>query len=109
MFCTQCGIQLGEPEPNFCASCGRETSTGGQQYATRGKARRLERPREGRQIAGVCAGLADYFGLDVTLIRLVAVIALIFGLGSPAIAYLIAMVVIPNESFVAAQPATMRF
>ena len=31
----------------------------------------LMRSRDGRMLAGVCAGIADYFGLDVTLVRLI--------------------------------------
>ena len=57
----------------------------------------LVRPREGRMVAGVCAGLAEYFGLDVTLVRLiVAVVAVITG-GVGALAYLVAWVIIPGE------------
>ena len=57
----------------------------------------LVRPREGRMVAGVCAGLAEYFGLDVTLVRLiVAVVAVITG-GAGALAYLVGWVIIPGE------------
>ena len=57
----------------------------------------LVRPREGRMVAGICAGLAEYFGLDVTLVRLiVAVVAVITG-GAGALAYLVAWVIIPGE------------
>ena len=37
--------------------------------------RRLIRPRTGRKVAGVCAGFAEYFNLDVTLVRLVWIVA----------------------------------
>ena len=48
-------------------------------------------------VAGVCAGLAAYFSLDVTLVRLiVAVVAVITG-GAGALAYLVAWVIIPGE------------
>jgi phage shock protein C len=57
----------------------------------------LVRPREGRMVAGICAGLAEYFGLDVTLVRLiVAVVAVITG-GAGALAYLVAWVIIPGQ------------
>ena len=39
--------------------------------------RPLRRNMHNRQLAGVCAGLADYFGLDVTLVRVLYVLALI--------------------------------
>lgn len=41
------------------------------------------------KIMGVCAGIADYFGWDVTLVRVGFVAAAIFGIGSPVILYLI--------------------
>ncbi len=57
----------------------------------------LVRSRKGRMVAGVCAGLADYFGMDVTLVRvIVAVIAVITG-GAGALAYLAAWAIIPEE------------
>jgi phage shock protein C len=57
----------------------------------------LVRSRKSRMIAGVCAGAAEYFGIDVTLIRvLVAVVALITG-GAGVLAYLVAWAMIPGE------------
>ena len=50
-----------------------------------------------RMIAGVCAGLANYTGVDVTLIRVVVVLGTVFGFGSFLLAYLVAWVLIPNE------------
>jgi phage shock protein PspC (stress-responsive transcriptional regulator) len=58
--------------------------------------KRLYRSRTDRMIAGVCGGLAEYFGVDPTLVRVVAVIlALANGIG--AIAYVILMIVVPEE------------
>ena len=57
----------------------------------------LVRSRKGRMLAGVCAGVADYFGVDVTLVRvLVVVLCLITG-GAGVLAYLAAWVIIPEE------------
>jgi phage shock protein PspC (stress-responsive transcriptional regulator) len=57
----------------------------------------LVRKRNGRMVAGVCAGLADYFGSDVTLIRvIVAAVAVITG-GAGVLAYLVAWAIIPEE------------
>jgi phage shock protein PspC (stress-responsive transcriptional regulator) len=56
---------------------------------------RLVRPRHGKVIAGVCAGLADRFGLSRGLVRLGFVI---FGLvGAGELAYIIAWIVIPQD------------
>ena len=57
----------------------------------------LARSRKGRMVAGVCAGVADYFGIDVTLVRvIVAVVSVITG-GAGVLAYLAAWVIIPAE------------
>jgi phage shock protein C len=57
----------------------------------------LVRSRKGRMAGGVCAGLAEYFGVDVTLMRvIVAVIAVITG-GVGVLAYLVAWAIIPEE------------
>src|SRR5206468_1051504 len=61
MTCARCSKDL-EPDSTFCRFCGAAV---GQEAA-----RRLTRvPDEGR-IAGVCAGFAAYFDIDVTVIRL---------------------------------------
>jgi phage shock protein C len=55
----------------------------------------LVRPRRGRMIAGVCAALADRFGVSVTLIRIAFVI---FGLvGAGEIAYIVLWILIPKQ------------
>ena len=94
MFCTQCGSSLSDPEPNFCPACGKATGRA-PNYAY--QSRRLERPRDGRRIAGVCLAFANYFEVDVTLVRLLALIGLFMGMGG--LAYIIAILVIPNEEF----------
>lgn len=61
----------------------------------------LRRPRSGRVIGGVCAALARRFGWDLTLVRVLAVVSILLP-GPQVIAYLIAWVIIPSESGVAA-------
>ena len=57
----------------------------------------LVRSRKGRMVAGICAGIADYYGLDVTLVRvIVAVVSVITG-GTGVLAYLAAWMIIPDE------------
>ena len=57
----------------------------------------LVRSRKGRMVAGICAGLAEYFGVDVTLVRvIVAVIAVITG-GAGILAYLVLWAIVPEE------------
>jgi phage shock protein PspC (stress-responsive transcriptional regulator) len=50
-----------------------------------------------RMLGGVCAGIADYAGLDVTLVRIIVVLGTIFGFGSFLLIYLIGWVLIPSE------------
>ena len=57
----------------------------------------LRRPRTGRLIGGVCAALADRFGWNVTLVRLLAVLSVLIP-GPQVIFYVVAWVVIPGES-----------
>jgi len=57
----------------------------------------LVRRRENRILAGVCAGLADYFDVDVNLIRLIVAVVAVFTGGVGVLAYLVAWVVIPEE------------
>jgi phage shock protein PspC (stress-responsive transcriptional regulator) len=58
--------------------------------------KRLYRIRDGRVVAGVCAGLAAYFGVDPTLVRLAFALLTLFG-GLGVLLYLGAWVVIPDE------------
>jgi phage shock protein C len=58
--------------------------------------KRLERKLKGRMLAGVCAGLADYFGVDATLIRVAFAVLAIFG-GMGIVAYVMAWALIPEE------------
>ena len=58
--------------------------------------KRLLRIRQGRIVAGVCAGLGAYFGVDVNLVRLAfGVFTVFYGLG--ILLYLIAWVILPEE------------
>jgi phage shock protein C len=57
----------------------------------------LARSRDGRMLAGVCAGFADYFGLDVILVRVIWAVVSVFTGGAGVLAYLAAWVIIPDE------------
>ncbi|HHT11098.1 MAG TPA: PspC domain-containing protein, partial [Candidatus Atribacteria bacterium] len=58
--------------------------------------KRLYRSRTDKILGGVCSGIAKYFEVDPTIIRLVAV-ALIFAGGSGILAYIIAWIIVPEE------------
>jgi phage shock protein PspC (stress-responsive transcriptional regulator) len=61
-----------------------------------GGGKRLERKVEGRWLAGVCAGLADYLGVDATLIRVIFAVLTVFG-GFGALAYVLAWALMPEQ------------
>lgn len=58
--------------------------------------KQLIRPRAGRMVAGVCAGLGDYFGVDTNLVRLAFVLVSLFG-GAGVLIYVVAWAVVPEE------------
>ena len=67
--------------------------------------RRLTRSAQHKMIAGVCGGLAEYFGMDVTLVRIAYVLISILSVAFPGIlAYIILMFVMPPPDS-AAPPA----
>ncbi len=58
--------------------------------------RRLVRRTDDRMIAGVCSGIADYTGVDVTVVRLAAVVGAVLGFGSLIVAYVVAWLLRPE-------------
>ena len=60
------------------------------------KERKLYKIEHGKKIAGVCAGIAKFLNIDVTIIRLAWVLFTLAG-GCGLIAYIIAALVMPNE------------
>jgi len=93
MYCNYCGKVI-QDDANVCAYCG--TRVGG--VIAR---KRLVRPREGRKIAGVCMGVAEYFDLDVTIVRLVwLIVSVMTGVG--LLSYPIAWILMPEEPYLLA-------
>jgi phage shock protein C len=66
-------------------------------YMNGSSGKKLERKRDNRIIAGVCAGVADYIGMDVNLLRVLVAVLTLFSAGTGALAYIVAWVVIPEE------------
>lgn len=87
MYCNFCGKQM-QDDALHCAYCGRRVGL-------RISQRKLERPREGRKVGGVCAALANYLELDVTLIRVVWLV-MFFCAGVGGLAYVVGWIVIPE-------------
>ena len=99
MYCNYCGKVI-QDDANVCAYCGTRV---GAVLARK----RLIRTRADRKIAGVCSGMAEYFDLDVTLVRVVwLVVACTTGIG--LLAYPIAWIVMPEEPLGLPAPAGQR-
>lgn len=93
MTCPNCqkDIAIGS---KYCYACGaKQPETPGLSPATGGK-KRLMRSSTDKKIAGVCAGLADYFDMDPTIIRVLWLLAICFA-GTGILAYLIFWIVLP--------------
>ncbi len=56
---------------------------------------RLKRNEKEAVIAGVCAGIGDYFKVDPVLVRIITVLLALFSMGSVIIAYIIAWIIMP--------------
>ena len=87
MYCNYCGKTIPE-DANLCAYCGKR-------IAGMVARKRLVRPRQGRKVAGVCLGFAEFFDLDVTLIRIVWAVCALSGVAVAA--YFASWVVMPEE------------
>lgn len=92
VYCPQCRASL-PVSARFCSNCGSVLS-----FAPPMPGRPLVRPHTGRQIAGVCIGLAQANGWDVAVIRILAVLGFFFSGGLVAVAYLAGWIGIPDEA-----------
>jgi len=97
MFCGACSQQM-NPDARFCCHCGRPIQP--VQTANFCGSGRMVRPLYGRMIGGVCAGFADHFGWDPTLVRVLTVLLFFLGCGSIFIAYIVAWIVMPEQPLV---------
>ncbi len=62
------------------------------------QSKRLYRRRKGRKLLGVLGGLADFFGLDPSLIRIAYLVMTFFTLGIPGfVLYLVLVFIVPVE------------
>jgi len=105
MYCNACGNAIGN-EARYCSHCG--TLVG---YVPVPK--RLVRSRTNRTIAGVCAGMGHYLDIDISLLRLIWVLVVVFsGIFPGVLVYVLAWIIIPEEPLMipvsAGQPVTAR-
>jgi phage shock protein C len=57
---------------------------------------RLRKSTTNRMLAGVLGGIAEHFGWDTTVVRLLFVLLVLFGVGSPILVYIVLAIVMPN-------------
>ena len=95
MYCTQCGIQI-EEKACFCSACGRPTARVVRQEFKPGYPR-LSRPMYDKKIAGVCAGFARYFGVDVTLVRVIWLVLVFWPVPVGLVGYIVAWIIMPRD------------
>ena len=70
------------------------------------RARQFYRSRSNRVLAGVCGGIAEYYGSDATAVRLLTlVLGLFTGIFPMIVVYLVAAVVVPDHEGASGEPA----
>jgi phage shock protein C len=106
MNCPNCRREIADYS-NFCYFCGTRQNAAPAGYAVVQK--RLMRSSVDSKIAGVCGGIAEYLGVDSTIVRLIWVVA--FFVPVPVclalVSYLVAWIIVPLEPLpIATSPAS---
>jgi len=103
MICSNCQREIAE-NSNFCYLCGWRQAVAPPRAPQAHK--RLMRSATDVKIAGVCAGVAEYFEVDPTVVRLVWVLLIIVPVPFvPAIlGYLVAWIIMPKAPLLVAAP-----
>ena len=95
MICPQCQKEIADGS-KFCYNCGAKlvADTAAAPPPTYAPPKRLMRSSRDKKLGGVCAGLADYFDLDPTIVRVVWLLAVLLA-GTGFLVYLILWIVLP--------------
>lgn len=104
MMCSNCNSEV-QADARFCSKCGVRLTPAWTSPTDAAAREGLYRSRYNKKIAGVCAGFAQRYGWDVTLLRLLLVVVTLFGCGTPLVGYIIAWVIMPTEPFAYAAPS----
>jgi phage shock protein PspC (stress-responsive transcriptional regulator) len=91
------GAGAGGADPSDAPTSAGDAPTGGAAHTSPDPGpRRLYKSRDDRMIAGVCAGIAEYFAIDAVIVRVIAV-ALVFAGGAGLLAYVAAWLLVPER------------
>lgn len=93
MYCKKCGAELPQ-DAVFCPQCG--ISVGEGKAPRENFKKNLYRSSRNKMISGVCGGIAEYFGIDPTLVRLGLVLLTALG-GAGVLAYIVLAIVVPSD------------
>jgi phage shock protein C len=95
MVCPHCQKEIADGS-KFCYNCGAQIAPGAPAptYAAPAPPKRLMRSSTDKKIGGVCAGLADYFDLDPTIVRIVWLLAIFFA-GTGLLVYVVLWIALP--------------
>ena len=95
MICPNCQKEIADGS-KFCYNCGARRVAGapGPAVVAPPPVKRLMRSSRDKKIGGVCAGLAEYFDLDPTIVRVVWLLAVLFA-GTGLLVYIILWIVLP--------------
>ena len=104
MICSSCQKNIADGS-RFCYNCGaQQTVTGAPNVAAvTGGPKRLMRSSTDKKLGGVCAGLAEYFDMDITLVRVLWLLVVLCG-GTGILLYVILWIVLPVAPLQVAAP-----
>lgn len=96
MYCPHCNNEIAE-HSNYCWNCGARQAPRATATASAFRGKRLTRSATDVKIAGVCAGFAEYFDMDPTVVRLLWAILTILPVPifPGVIGYAVAWIVMP--------------
>jgi phage shock protein PspC (stress-responsive transcriptional regulator) len=105
MICNSCQKNIADGS-RFCYNCGApQTVTGAPNMASvTGGPKRLMRSSTDKKLGGVCAGVADYLDMDVTLVRVLWVLIGFCAAGTGILLYLVLWIALPLAPLQVAAP-----
>ncbi len=107
MYCSSCGSEVAA-DHRYCPQCGTSVRTGEKESQSTPAAPRLSRPLDQKKIAGVCAGIARYLNVDVTLIRILTAILAVYPPGLGLIFYIVCWIVMPRDTWLPPHAAVVN-